>query len=36
MNELLTSALAAPADAQRQKVKEPVLVAIDLFEVTFQ
>lgn len=25
-----------PADAQRQKVKEPVLVAIDLFEVTFQ
>jgi hypothetical protein len=25
-----------PADAQRQKVKEPVLVAIDLFEITIQ
>jgi len=25
-----------PADAQRQKVKEPVLVAIDLFEITIK
>jgi len=25
-----------PAGAQRQKVKEPVLVAIDLFEIKIQ
>jgi hypothetical protein len=35
MSELLKRRVY-PADARRQKVKEPVLVAIDLFEITIQ
>jgi hypothetical protein len=35
MSELLNRR-GYPADPQRQKVKEPVLVAIDLFEITIQ